>query len=99
MIIITGTILAREESFSELRALCIEHVHRSRSEPGCISHDVHVDADEPLRLVFIERWADEAAVRMHFAVPASLEFVKAARRLAAELSPIQIYSATEISIA
>lgn len=99
MIIITGSVLAREESFSELRALCIEHVHRSRGEPGCISHDVHIDAEDPLRLVFIERWGDEAAVRAHFALPASIEFVKAIRRLAAESSPIQIYDSTEISIA
>jgi quinol monooxygenase YgiN len=98
MIIITGSIVARDDSLSELRALCIEHVHRSRREPGCISHDVHIDAEDPLRLVFIERWMDEAAVRAHFAVPASIEFVRAARRLAADLSPIQICDATETNI-
>ncbi len=97
MIIITGSILARDDSFSEIRALCIEHVHRSRAEPGCISHDVHVDAEAPLRLTFIERWKDVAAVRAHFAVPASIEFVKAVRGLAAEVSPIGIYEATEVS--
>lgn len=98
MIIITGAIVARDDSFSELRALCVEHVHRSRTEPGCISHDVHVDAEQPLRLVFFERWADRAAVQTHFAVPASIEFVKAVRRLAAEMSPIEIYDASEVSI-
>jgi quinol monooxygenase YgiN len=35
-----------------------EHVHRSRKEPGCISHDVSIDAENPLRLTFFERWSD-----------------------------------------
>jgi len=43
-------------------------VHRSRSEPGCISHAVHVDCENPLRLVFFEQWADRAALLAHFAV-------------------------------
>ena len=98
MIIITGAIIARDDSFSELRALCIEHVHRSRGEPGCSSHDVHVDAEHPLRLVFLERWADQAAVQRHYAVPESVKFVKAVRRLAAEMSPIAIYEASEVSV-
>ena len=63
--------------------LSLEHVHRSRKEPGCISHAVHVDCENPLRLVFIEQWADRAALLTHFAVPASRDFVQgvaAARR-------------------
>jgi hypothetical protein len=51
--------------------LSLEHVHRSRKEPGCISHAVHVDCENSLRLVFIEQWADRAALSIHFAVPAS----------------------------
>ena len=54
MILVTGSILAREDSFSEVLASCLEHVERSRTEPGCISHDVHVDCQNPLRLFFFE---------------------------------------------
>jgi quinol monooxygenase YgiN len=35
-------------------------------EPGCISHAVHVDCENPLRLVFIEQWTDRAALLAHF---------------------------------
>ena len=94
MVIITGSILAKAESFEELRALSLDHVRRSRLEPGCLSHDVHVDVENPLRLVFVERWLDREAVAMHFAVPESRAFVKAANGLAAEPAEIQIYDAT-----
>ena len=78
MIVVTGSVTARQDSFDEVRRLSLEHVHRSRSEPGCISHAVHVDCENPLRLVFFEQWADRAALLAHFAVPASRDFVKCA---------------------
>ncbi len=62
MIVVTGSVTARQDSFNEVRRLSLEHVHRSRAEPGCISHAVHVDCENPLRLVFIEQWADRAAL-------------------------------------
>jgi quinol monooxygenase YgiN len=34
----------------------------------------------PLRLVFVEQWADRAALSAHFAVPASRDFVRALHR-------------------
>ena len=94
MIVVTGSVTAREDSFGEVRKLSLEHVHRSRAEPGCISHAVHVDCENPLRLVFIEQWADRAALLAHFAVPASREFVRALQPLAAAASTIEIYDAT-----
>ena len=77
MIVVTGSVTARQETFEEARRLSLEHVHRSRTEPGCISHAVHIDCENPLRLVFIEQWADRAALAAHFAVPASRNFVRA----------------------
>ena len=36
MILVTGSILARADTFDDVRRLCLEHVERSRKEPGCI---------------------------------------------------------------
>ena len=96
MIVVTGSITARQDSLDQVRALSLEHVHRSRQEAGCISHAVHVDCENPLRLVFIERWADRAALSAHFAVPASRNFVRALQPLAAASSTIEIYDATRV---
>jgi len=93
MIVVTGSVTARPETFQEAKGLSLEHVHRSRTEPGCISHAVHVDCENPLRLVFIEQWIDRAALVAHFAVPASRDFVRTLRRLAADATDIQIYDA------
>src|ERR1700716_2268297 len=96
MIVVTGSVTAREDSLDEIKTLSLEHVHRSRKEPGCISHAVHVDCENPLRLVFIEQWADRAALLAHFAVPASRDFVRALQPLAAAASTIELYDATKL---
>ena len=49
MIVVTGSVTAREDSFQEARRLSLEHVLRSRKEPGCISHAVHIDCENWLR--------------------------------------------------
>ena len=96
MIVVTGSVTAREDTLGAVRELSLEHVHRSRQEPGCISHAVHVDCENPLRLVFIEQWTDRAALLAHFTVPASRNFVRALQPLAAAAPTIEIYDATKL---
>jgi quinol monooxygenase YgiN len=96
MILVTGSVTARQDSLAAVRQLSLEHVHRSRTEPGCISHAVQIDCENPLRLVFIEQWADRAALSAHFAVPASRDFVRALQPLAAASPTIEIYDATRL---
>jgi quinol monooxygenase YgiN len=96
MIVVTGSVTARADRFDEVRRLSLEHVHRSRTEPGCISHAVHVDCENPPRLVFFEQWADRDALLAHFAVPASREFVRALQSLASEATSIELYESTRL---
>ena len=96
MIIVTGSVVARPETFDQIVKLSIEHVERSRKEPGCISHDVHVDCQNPMRLFFYERWKDEAAIKTHFAVPESRAFVKALRELSASSGAPEVLRAESI---
>ena len=98
MIVVIGDAVAKSETFDEVRRLSLEHVHRSRTEPGCISHAVHIDCENPLRFVFVEQWADRQALIAHFQVPASREFVKALRSMLSEPSTIQIYDATRLQL-
>lgn len=98
MIIVTGSILAKADLLDQVLALSLEHVRRSRTEAGCVSHTVHQDAEEPQRLVFLEEWADRTSLTAHFAVPASREFVRAVRGLAAEPPQMKIYDATPLQL-
>jgi quinol monooxygenase YgiN len=96
MIVVTGSVTARQDSFDQVRKLSLEHVHRSRQEPGCISHAVHVDCENPLRLVFVEQWADRAALQAHFRIPASGETVRALQSLSAAPATLEIYDAARL---
>ena len=98
MLIVTGSVTGRPESIDELVAVSLEHVHRSRGEPGCLLHSVHRDVEDPLRLVFLEHWSDADALRAHFAVPASNEFVARARALSTSATRISIFSAEPASL-
>ena len=96
MILVTGSLRTRPETEAELIALCRAHCARSRMEDGCIAHNVHADCDDPSRLVFIEYWRNMAALEAHFALEESREFVKAARRLSAGGTRMQIFDVTEV---
>ena len=98
MVLVTGDFVAKDDRLAEAIALSIEHVRRSRMENGCISHTAHRDVENPLRIVFVERWSDRAALATHFAVPASRAFVKAVTELSAVPPNMAIYEATQVSI-
>ena len=91
MIVVTGSVVAKPDCIDEMLAFSLDHVRRSRGEPGCISHAVSRDAENPLRLVFVEEWADRDALQAHFALPASRGFVKVLAAFAAEAPSMQIY--------
>src|ERR1700756_3117203 len=96
MIVVTGSVVARQDSFDEVRRLSLEHVHRSRKEPGCISHAVHVDCENALQLGFMGQWADRPVLLAHSALPASSDCVRALQPLAASASTIELYDATQL---
>ena len=96
MIIVIGSILTNSENREAILAPCVEHSQRSRAEPGCISHNVHFDCEEPDRLVFVERWADGKRLAKHFAVPESGAFVQSVSKLSTEAPEMKIYGAEEV---
>jgi quinol monooxygenase YgiN len=98
MILITGSIVATPATFEEVRTLSLAHVRRSRTEDGCLHHAVHVDAENPLRLVFVEQWRDKAAVLKHFADPGARGFIAAVRKLVAAPTTIEIFEASDIGM-
>ena len=97
MIIITGSAVIRPEHLDEALKLGNEHSARSRGEPGCIAHNCHIDAENPRRIVFVEEWADMAAVKTHFAVPASGEFVRTLEAWTDGAPEMKIYDANEVA--
>jgi len=98
MLIVTGSVRARPERIARLLELSIEHVHRSRLEPGCLVHSVHRDAEDESRLVFLDHWTDADALRAHLAVPASIDFVREAAALSMTAPEMSINAAEPTSV-
>lgn len=96
MIIITGSITGSADTVDELERLALEHVRRSRQEPGCVSHTVFRDVENPLRLFFYEKWSDMDAVRAHFDVPESGAYVATAAKLAESPPVLELFDATPV---
>ena len=94
MIVVIGDVSLREGALDAAVALSREHVERSRREPGCISHDVHHHVDDAHRLVFVERWADRAALDAHFTVPESVAFARELTALATERPMVEVHEVT-----
>lgn len=90
MLVVTGTVTAKPETFAELRQAALDHVARSRTEPGCLTHGVSVDCEAPLRLVFYEEWSDRAALDTHFAQAGSAQFMASVRALCAASTRVRI---------
>lgn len=98
MIIVIGNVTAKSGCEAQVLASSLEHVARSRSEDGCIDHRVAVDQENGIQFRFVEYWADQDALKAHFAVPASREFVAGLIPLLAEPPEMQIFDARKIDI-
>lgn len=96
MILVIGSVTAQPGRYEEALALSQEHVARSRTEPGCLSHAVHRDIENPDRLVFVEEWLDQASLQQHFKVPASRAFGKALAALASGTPTLALYDAARL---
>lgn len=95
MLIVTGVIRSAPEQAEHLLAAALAHVHRSRSEPGCIEHRVHRDCEDPARLFFFERWASREALQAHFDQEGSKAFMREMRALASERDGPHVWEVRE----
>ncbi len=96
MIIVIGSVTVSADGLADALRLSQEHVDRSRLEPGCISHDIYQDAEDPRRLAFVERWETMAALEQHFQVPESGLFITTIADLATVAPAINLYESSEI---
>ena len=98
MILVIGHALAKADTLQAMLAISVEHVLRSRAEPGCISHDVTTDVQDPLQLTFVERWSDIAALQAHCALAPLHTFGKRHAAMADGVPSIHVYQSEEIHL-
>ena len=96
MIIIIGSVTIRDETIDEALRISQEHVNRSRIEAGCINHGVHIDNEDPNRLVFVERWESMEQLEQHFQVTEPAEFAGKIAELASVAPTMELYHSASI---
>jgi quinol monooxygenase YgiN len=96
MIIVTGSVTAKPGSFEALLEASLAHVHRSRTEDGCISHAVRIDSEDPMKLVFFEEWRDMAALQAHLVTPGIADLLAAFKEHSCASEKITAYEATKL---
>jgi quinol monooxygenase YgiN len=77
MIVVTGRVQVPSEAREHFIEVATEMCTRSREEDGCSGYRVYGDLEQPDRYVFVEEWADDAALQRHFAQPHTAAFVSA----------------------
>ena len=98
MLIVLGSVVARDDTRAEVLRLSQEHVARSLQEPGCLRHEVMPDLANPRRLVFVEQWASAEDLFRHFKVPASIAFARALTPLAETAPEMKVYESRELPL-
>ncbi len=66
-VVVVGAFTAlpgKEQDAREALAALVEPTH---AESGCILYALHVGAEDPARLTFVERWASKADLDAHLA--------------------------------
>ena len=66
MIVVTGRVRVGGESRERFVEVATEMCRRSREEHGCLGYRVYEDLEQPSHYVFVEEWADDAALGQHF---------------------------------
>ncbi len=75
-IIVVATITLQPGSREVAEAALRKAVALSRKEPGCDQYQLHEDSERADRLVMIERWRDEAALKGHLEGPVFRELAE-----------------------
>jgi quinol monooxygenase YgiN len=84
MIVVTGRMRIASENRERFAEVATEMCSRSREDDGCIGYRVYADLEQDGCYVFVEEWADEAALQSHFTQPHTGVFLGALGPLLAE---------------
>jgi quinol monooxygenase YgiN len=90
-VVVVGAFTAnpgKEEDAKQAFERLVEPTH---NEPGCILYALHQGADDPARLVFIERWASQEDLDAHLKSDHVADVLQRADELF-QTSDITVYS-------
>ena len=87
-VVVVAAARCKDGEAERMRALMSEVAAATNEEEGCISYALHVDKNDPNRLVVIERWASQEALDHHLTLP---HVQKVAENVDALAEPPQVF--------
>lgn len=79
-------IIAKPGMENEVRQMLLGLLEPSRKDDGCISYNLHEEADQPGRFWFIENWASKELLEAHLSQPHLVDFVAKKDRYLKEMT-------------
>jgi quinol monooxygenase YgiN len=79
---VVAVLTSKPEAIETIQAGMSKLTAAARTEDGCISYDLHVDAANPARFVTVEKWASQEALDAHFGSPGMAEAMTSLTELA-----------------
>lgn len=95
MITLVALVKAKEGMEETVKQELLSLVKPTRSEPGCISYDVHQATDDKSLFVFYENWKSMEDLKKHRGMPHLKAFRQKADNLLAK--PIEVILLEKIS--
>lgn len=91
MVVLVAKIKLKPEAYDTFIALAEGMLAPSQAEQGCISYEYFISQSDRTEVVFVEEWADRAALDDHFQTPHFVHFSNTVPDLFAS-SGIRIYA-------
>ena len=95
MITLIALVKAKEGTEETVKQELLSLVKPTRSEPGCISYDVHQATDDKSLFIFYENWKSKEELEKHGEMPHLKAFRQKADSLLAK--PIEVTLLEKIS--
>ncbi len=89
-LVVVATLEAKAGQLELVKAEAQQLIDLTRIEPGCVEYVLHQDNENPLVLVFIERWESKAALESHIASEHFQAFSAATKQAVASLNINQL---------
>ena len=81
MIVVIGRVRTTAERRDALVATATTMCRASRAEDGCLGYRFYEDTEQVGHFVFVEEWASDEALQVHFAAAHTATFMSAIRSL------------------
>jgi quinol monooxygenase YgiN len=75
----------------EMKKVLLSFIAPTRQEAGCISYDLHTNAEEPATFLFLENWASKAALEAHLQSPHMVKGFAEITKLSAGAPEIKLW--------